>query len=207
MAGNPLSSSFNRNRALADEGVWTPIVNLSLSNFRTNANPPAVLTGATSPKYVLSSNQQYINWDATVQTGMVYSFQMPPNLASKVRSGTSVGTAVKFLLNVMQIAGSGSPEACTVTVRPYATAIDGTAKSWAARAATLLSLPSTSKASQYSVDFTGIRDAGGYDFAIGDSVNLLVAVTGNTTNDAIRLYGGVVLARCNDVLTSETARA
>lgn len=203
MNGN--NYSFDINKTLPDEGVWTDVP-LPVLGARTSAGLVLAGSGTTTPFVGVTSGLGRIEWAATVVNGAVIEGMVPGSLATKYRSGTvskpSAGFKIECL--VTQVA-AGTPDTVTFSIRPYAISTTGVTKAWAA---VTKAIPSTSGGARTTLlewDFTNVSDANGYYLEPGDKL-YIEAKPGTHGSDAIYLYDARLRLTLNPALTNSALR-
>ncbi len=225
--GGTSASTINRtNRETVNDRGFYKTVGLKISDFRTDANPPALLTGATTPKHVNTSGVNTIQWaGASANASVVTEFSLPWDYAFGITSANKPVHGSLIVGFLIKRTGTNSDSdgiyygATLNVINPYETtkvAYDGTAaesfKKYTSAGvvvrgdATIVLTGGLTAVSPYErceVDFTEIFGSSNAVIKPGAAISLHIA--GSTTgSDQFDMTGIYIAYRANSGLTSRT---
>ncbi len=198
-------------RSEADRGFFRTY-NVPFTDIRTAANPPAVLTGATAPTHVFSSNEEYLNWTST--TGVLLTtFIVPEEAAYDMYAPSGSTTRVRSLSIIfgMHLFRSGTADTVTFGGSGADTVLYARAPGGALKGAfkppliTLATSEGGTNPVQKELDFTA-QTASSLLIAPGDKLTLQWNPNQASLTDNIRMYGCYWRVRVNHTATDESRR-
>lgn len=210
-----MTSPFNLNETTRlsepDHGFYRNYP-VKFGDIHTSANPPARLTGATTPTWVFTSNEEYINWTST--TGIIMTQWVIPEEAAYgmwTPSGATAPVRSLRLIFGMHLLRSGTADTVTFggsgtdTVL-YARAPGGALKGpFKPPTVTLATSEGGTNPVAKELDFSG-QAASSLLLAPGDKVTLAWNPNNASLTDNIRMYACYWRLRVNHTATDETRR-
>lgn len=214
-------------------GAWR-FIPIPLTHFRTSANPPAILTGATTPPIVYSSNTAYVTLTST--TGFIVDTTIPWDaqnfdtassspytrgveliLVGRARIVNAAETAILTGTAYAQGGGTYSTSSSTAgSTKALSASFTGAFKVLDINTPTALAsarVVSTTAFSQlanavdtFAIDFSDAMDSGNLRIQPGDAVVFTVAANGASVGN-INLLSLSLAYRSNLAATNRALRA
>lgn len=220
MATSAQSLNHDINESVAHKGFWTDL-GISLDQLRTNADPPAVLTGATTPLASNSAGTRVVRWATTTTTGFSVSVPLPRNYALGIvpaaaapAAGNKITGALRLHLLMRSAVAAvtiGGTTRCDIYARNGYTGLVKTLKgpftprtssgglSGTAGTVTLTDNPTNPE--EVILDFTGALDSNNDRIEPGDNLLLLIGLNAHGNSGNVDLHGVRIAYRANAAFT------